>query len=116
MEVKASHRFADISPRKARLVVDLVRGQRVDEALETLRITRKRASGFIVKVMRAAAAAADDRHDLDIKSLRISRIWVDGGPVRRKFWARPRGMWARKLRRTSHINVVLCEDAAAAEE
>lgn len=115
MEVVASHKFADIAPRKARLVADLVRGQPVEDALETLRLTRKRASGMIAKVVRAAAAAASEQHDVEADNLLVSRIWVDEGPMRRKFWARPRGMWARKLHRTSHIHIVLCDDEAAAD-
>lgn len=110
MEVKACHKFADISPRKARLVADLVRGQGVEDALDTLRVTRKRASVMIDKVVRAAVAAASDQHNLDAEDLSVARIWVDGGPMRRKFWPRPRGMWARKLHRTSHIHVVLSDE------
>ena len=110
MEVSACHRFARISPRKARLVADLVRGEPVNDALEVLRRTRKRASVFIEKVLRAAVAAASESHDVDAEDLTVRQIWVDGGPVRRTFWARPRGMWAPKRHRTSHIHVVLGDE------
>lgn len=110
MEVNACHRFADIAPRKARLVADLIRGAEVPEAIETLRLTRKRASGIVAKVVNAAAAAASDLHDLDPDELFVARVWVDEGPMRRKYWARPRGMFARKLHRTSHIHVVLSDE------
>lgn len=115
MEVVACHKFADIAPRKARLVADLVRGLPVEDALDTLRLTRKRASGMIAKVVRSAVAAASEQHDVDAESLRVSRVWIDEGPMRRKFWARPRGMWARKLHRTSHIHVVLTDDEDEAD-
>ena len=110
MQVSACHRFAKISPRKARLVVDLVRGEPVNEALEILRMTRKRASVFVEKVVRSAIAAAGENHDADAEDLMVEKIWVDSGPTRRTFWARPRGMWAPKLHRTSHIHVVLSDE------
>jgi len=110
MEVTACHRFAKIAPRKARLVADLVRGESVNSALEILRMTRKRASVFIEKVVRAAIASASENHDIDVDELTVSRIWVDAGPMRRTIWARPRGMWAVKRHRTSHIHVVLNDE------
>lgn len=110
MEVSASHKFADIAPRKARLVADLIRSKDVEDALHTLRLTRKRASVMIDKVVRAAVASASEQHNVDSENLNVARIWVDPGPMRRKFWARPRGMWARKLHRTSHIHVVLSDE------
>jgi len=107
MEVSACHRFAKIAPRKARLVADLIRGEPVNGALDILRVTRKRASVFIEKVVRAAVAAAGEDHEVDAEDLIVLRIWIDEGPARRTIWARPRGMWAAKRHRTSHIHVVL---------
>ncbi len=115
MEVKVAHRFAKISPRKVRLVVDLIRGQTVDDALNVLRLTRKRASPMVTKLLRSAVAAASDRHDVEPEGLVVCRAWVDVGPTRYTWWARPRGMVARKRHRTSHINLVVAgtEDKAA---
>lgn len=116
MEVSASHRFAKMSPRKVRLVADLVRGTAVNDAFEALRMTRKRASVFIRKVVQSAVSAAAENHDVDPDDLMISRIWVDNGPMRRTTWARPRGMWALKRHRTSHIHVVLSDERAEGPE
>jgi len=107
MEIKVVHRFASISPRKARLVVDLIRGATVDDAFATLRLTRKRASSMINKLLRSAVASAAEQHDVEPEELIISRAWVDGGPTRTKWWARPRGMVAQKRARTSHINLIV---------
>jgi large subunit ribosomal protein L22 len=107
MEVKVAYRYASISPRKARLVVDLVRGARVEDALNTLRLTRKRASEMVNKLLRSAVATAAERFDASPEDLVISGAWVDAGPVRKGWWARPRGMAARLHYRTSHINLVV---------
>jgi len=107
MELKVAYRFASISPRKARLVVDLVRGERVDDALNTLRLTRKRASEMVSKLLKSAVATAAERFDAEPEELVISKAWVDAGPVRKGWWARPRGMAARLRYRTSHINLVV---------
>lgn len=107
MEVKVAYKFASVSPRKARMVVDLVRGERVEDALNTLRMTRQRASAMVNKLLRSAVATAAERYDADPEALVISKAWVDEGPTRKGWWARPRGMAARLLYRTSHINLVV---------
>jgi len=118
MEVKVSHRFATISPRKARLVVDLIRGVGVDDALNILRLTRKRASSMVTKLLRSAVASAGERFDVEADGLFVKRAWVDVGPTRKGWWARPRGTAARLRHRTSHINLVVAteEDKSAEEE
>jgi len=116
MEVKVAHRYAKISPRKARLVIDLIRGTAVDDAFNTLRMTRKRASSMVEKLLRAAVATAGDRHDAEPEGLSISRAWVDGGPTRRSWWPRPRGMVANKIHRTSHIHLVITDKSPEENE
>ena len=117
MEVKAAHRFAKISPRKARLVIDLIRGVSVDEALNRLRLAGRRASPMVAKVLRSAVATAAEREDLEPEDLVVARAWVDAGPMRYTWWARPRGATARKRHRTSHIHVVIATpEAPEAEE
>ncbi len=116
MEVKVAHKYASISPRKARIVVDLLRGERVNDALNTLRLTRKRGSAMIGKLLRSAVASAAERYDADPEELVISRAWVDPGPVRKGWWARPRGMAARLRYRTSHINLVVSTPEEDEEE
>jgi len=107
MRFRSIHRFAPISPRKARLVIDLIRHKDINEALEVLKFTRKRASFLIEKVVRAAMAAADDTGDVDVDALIVSDARVDGGPTRAGRLPRARGMATKILHRTSHITVEL---------
>jgi len=111
MEFKSCYKYARISPRKARYVIDLVRGKSVNDALRILRVTHKRASYMIDKVIRAAIAAANENLDVDVDSLYVTQALVDAGPTRKWQRTRPRGMSARILKRTSHISVVLSEKA-----
>lgn len=115
MEFRASHRFAPISARKARLVVDLVRGRPVNQALEVLAVTNKRASGMTSKVIKAALAAAEDREDVevDLNRLYVARAWVDEGPDLPgfRYVAGPRGRYMPIRVRRSHICVALEESA-----
>jgi len=87
------------------LVADLIRKRGVNEALDILRFTRKRASSMIEKVLRAAIAAADEHGDVDVDSLIVSDARVDGGPMRYGWLPRARGMATRIRHRTSHITV-----------
>ena len=107
MKFVSTHRFAPMSPRKARLVIDLIRGKGINEALNTLRFTRKRAAPMIYKVVRAAMAAAEEDPDVDVDSLKVSLARVDGGPTRKGRLPRPRGMATPLLFRTCHIRVEL---------
>jgi len=107
MKFVSTHRFAPMSPRKARYVIDLIRGKGINEALNTLRFTRKRAAPMIYKVMRAAMAAAEENPDVDVDTLRVSLACVDGGPTRKGRLPRPRGMATMLLFRTCHIRVEL---------
>ena len=113
MEFRASHRFAPISARKARLVVDMVRGRPVNQALEVLAVTNKRASGMTSKVIKAALAAAEDREDVevDLNRLYVARAWVDEGPDLPgfRYVAGPRGRYMPIRVRRSHICVALEE-------
>lgn len=107
MDFKASGKYVEISPRKVRYVVDLIRGKSANNALGILRFTNKRASYAIDKVLRAAIAGANENLDVDIDSLRIKEIRVDGGPVRKWFRPRARGVSSMIKRRTSHISLIL---------
>ena len=111
---RATHKFARITARKARPVMDLVRGRGVNEALNTLRFVHRRAAPMISKVIRSALANAGQDLDVDVNSLVVSDARVDDGPLMggRYRW-RPRAMGRvypiRK--RTSHISIVLEEMA-----
>jgi len=107
MEFSASHRHAPLSARKARLVVDLIRGKHVNDALQILRSTPKRAAYFVDKVLRSAMANADQSLEAEMDQLRVARAWVDEGRTMRKGQARARGRGVIIRGRTCHINIVL---------
>lgn len=109
MQAKAVARHIRISPRKARLVIDLVRGKSVNEALAILRFTPKRASYHIAKVVQSAAANAEHNYNLNRDALVISQAFVDPGPTWKRFHPRQRGQAFPILKRTSHITVVVAE-------
>ncbi len=108
MAFSAKHRFARIAPRKARLVADLIRGRKVDDALTLLRFSKKRASVFIEQVIKSAVANATEG-DADARLLVISNCTVDPGPVIKRFQPKDRGKAYSIMKRTSHINVQVDE-------
>ncbi len=108
MEVSATWRFVRVSPQKARLVADLVRGLDASDALDLLRRTNKRAAGRILKVLESAVANADDR-GADVDDLKVARIAVNEGPRMRRMRAAPRGRPAPYRHRLAHIVVTVSE-------
>jgi large subunit ribosomal protein L22 len=107
MEFSAKHRYANMSPRKLRQVADLVRGKHVNDALQILRRTNKRASAMIDKVLRSAITNADESLEADMENLRVKESYVNEGPTRKRWRFRARGRADQELHRTSHINIVL---------
>ena len=110
MDFRVTHRFARISPRKARAVIDLVRDHTVDAALQMLRRTPQRAAGMVDKVMRSAVANAADQAAVDSDSLYVSGAWVNDGPRIRRGRPGPRGLWRPFKKRTCHITVVISSE------
>lgn len=102
---KASHRFARISARKARYVMDLVRNQPVEQALEVLRFTNRRAAPMIAKVVKSAVANAIQEGGADPESLVVAKAYVDEGPTWKRWRPRARGMAYPILKRTSHLSI-----------
>lgn len=100
-----------VSPRKARLVVDLVRGKRVDTALGVLAATPNKTAPVLHKLIMSAAANASDQSSVDIDDLYIKRAWVDEGRVLKRFMPRAQGRATPIRKRHSHITVVLDEVA-----
>lgn len=98
-----------ISARKVRLVVDLIRGKSLAEALAILRLTPKAASVPVSKVVKSAAANAEHNNKLDKNKLYIKKIVVDEGPTMKRFLPRAKGRAGSIFKRTSHITVVLAE-------
>ena len=105
MEVAAVYRYAKISPQKARLVADQVRGKSAEYASQLLKFSPKKASNLIGKVLHSAIANAEHNEGADVDSLRISQIFVDEGPTMKRFHARARGRGNQILKRSCHITV-----------
>ena len=109
MEAVAKHKFARISPQKARLVADLIRGKGVAKALEILTFSDKKAAVLVKKVLESAIANAEHNAGLDIDDLSVAKIFVDEGPVMKRIMPRAKGRADRILKRSSHITVVVAE-------
>jgi large subunit ribosomal protein L22 len=109
MPFKASHRFARVSPRKARLLMDLIRGRNVDDALTLLRFAKQRSSGMIEQVVRSAVANANEGEVSPRGTLFVAKAWVDPGPVIKRFQPKDRGKAYPIKKRTSHLVVTVDE-------
>ncbi len=107
METRARARFVRISPRKARLVVDMVRGKNAEKALNILALSPKKAARIVTKLLDSAVANATRDGTADVDSLFIKRIFVDQGPTLKRFRARAMGRGTRIKKRTSHLTVIL---------
>ena len=110
MQVSAKLTYIRITPQKARLVADQIRGKTVDRALEILTFSPKKASRIIKKVLDSAIANAEHNEGADIDELKVSKVHVDDGPTHRRFQARAKGRAAKILKRTSHITVQVSDD------
>jgi large subunit ribosomal protein L22 len=109
MEVKARLRFARIAPRKARLVADLIRGKRSEEALNVLNFTKKAAAKILIKLLKSAIANATQKKTIDIDRLYVKQIMVDQGPTMKRYQSRALGRATTIRKRTSHIHIILDE-------
>jgi len=104
MEAKAILRNARIAPRKVQIVLDLIRGKDYEVALATVQHTPKAASEYLEKLLKSAAANAENNHNMDKNNL-----YVCPGPIMKRFMPRAQGRSYRILKRTSHVTVVLKE-------
>ncbi|QHE59736.1 50S ribosomal protein L22 [Rossellomorea vietnamensis] len=109
MQAKAVARTVRIAPRKVRLVVDLIRGKQVGEAVAILKHTPKAASPVIEKVLKSAIANAEHNFDMDINSLVVTGAYVNEGPTLKRFRPRAMGRASQINKRTSHITLVVSE-------
>jgi large subunit ribosomal protein L22 len=110
MEARAKARYVRVTPRKARRVVDLIRGMPADEAQAALAFAPQSASDPVGKVLASAIAnAGQSTGRADASSLVVSRAWVDEGPTLKRFRPRAQGRGARILKRTSHITVIVSD-------
>ena len=109
MEARAHLRYARIAPRKVSVVLDLIRGEDLDKALAILQNTPKAASELLYKLVKSAAANAENNHNMDKNNLYVAECFVTPGPTLKRVMPRAQGRAFRILKRTSHITVVLKE-------
>jgi large subunit ribosomal protein L22 len=109
VEVKARAKFIRTSPRKARMVTELVNGRGIEEALNILAFTKRAPAKIITKLLKSAVANADQMKNIDVDTLFIKQITVDQGPTMKRYRPRAMGRATMIRRRMSHITVVLEE-------
>ncbi len=110
METKAVGKYVRTTPQKVRMIIGGLKGKPVQMALSHLKFMPQKSAKLVEKVLRSAIANADHNKNLDVDTLVVRNIFVDQGPVLKRFRPRARGRGARILKRTSHITVVVAEE------
>ncbi|HJM82188.1 MAG TPA: 50S ribosomal protein L22 [Nitrospinota bacterium] len=116
IDARATLRFFRISPQKTRIVANMIRGMRAEEAVKTLAFSKRRSARVLLKLLKSAIANAEERNVEDTEILDISEIWVGQGPVQRRYLSRARGRVDVLRKPTSHVTIVLKEDLEAKRE
>lgn len=109
MEITAKTRHIRISPRKLRLVSDLIRGEMVSTAMNTLKFTTKRGAKIMYKTLMSAVANAENRGTIDTDNLYVKKVWVDEGATMKRFMPRAQGRATVIRKRLSHLHMILEE-------
>lgn len=109
MEAKAVAKYIRVSPRKARQVVDLIRGKSIQDAYTILKFTPNKGAELIEKVLKSAVSNAEHNYEMDIDSLVVSRCYIDQGPTLKRFKPRAMGRADVMRKRSSHITVIVSE-------
>lgn len=109
MEAKAHLKYARISPRKVKIVLDLIRGKDVAQAMAILKNTPKSASENLTKLLRSAVANAENNFNMDASKLYVSECFVCPGPILKRIMPRAQGRAFRILKRTSHVTITVKE-------
>ncbi len=112
MEIRAVAKDIGVSPRKVRLLVDMVRGKKVEEALTALKFTPSPSARIVAKVIKSAAANAESVFQLSPEDLKVIRIYADEARTLKRFRARSRGRASHILKRSSHITVIVSEQVS----
>jgi large subunit ribosomal protein L22 len=112
MQVAAKLKYARISPQKCRLIADMVRGEPVGKALNTLKFTPKKGAELVLKVLESAIANAENNLSADVDELKVQAITIDAAPVMKRFAARAKGRGTRIWKRNSHIIVTVGDGKA----
>ncbi len=103
----ATAKYVRVTPRKAKIVVDLIRGKQVDQALAILAYTPKSAAPYVEKLLNSAIANAENNLELDRASLYVAEVYANQGPTLKRYWARSHGRADMIKKHTSHITIVL---------
>ena len=109
MEAKAHLKYARISPRKVKIVLDLIRGKDVAQAMAILKNTPTSASAYLTKLLRSAVANAENNFNMDASKLYVSECFVCPGPILKRIMPRAQGRAFRILKRTSHVTITVKE-------
>ncbi len=109
MEARAILKYARISPRKVKIVLDLIRNQDADKAMAILKFTPKAACEYLEKLLASAIANAQNNHDMDVSKLYVAECFVDPGPTLKRIRPKDHGRAHRILKRTSHVTLILRE-------
>jgi large subunit ribosomal protein L22 len=109
MEARAVAKYIRISPRKVRLIMDQIRGKKVEEALHMLSFAPQKGAFVLTKLINSAVANAEQNLSMDVDKLYIKRVFADEGPTFKRFRARAMGRATRIRKRTSHLTVILDE-------
>ena len=109
MEARATHKYARISPRKVKIVNDLIRNKPVGVAMGILNNTPKAASELLIKVLKSAIANAETNHNMNVDKLYVAEAYANPGPILKRIMPRAHGRAFRINKRTSHITLVLKE-------
>ena len=107
METRAAAKYIRISPRKVRLVMDQLRGKKVEEALNLLNFAPQKSAYLVKKLLSSALANAEENSEIDVDTLFIKSIYADEGPTLKRFRPRAMGRATRIRKRTSHLTVIL---------
>ncbi|MCB0417776.1 MAG: 50S ribosomal protein L22 [Bdellovibrionaceae bacterium] len=109
MEVSAKLRFARITPQKMRLVANLAKGLPVDKAGYQLKFSQKKGGLLLSKLLDSAVANAREKGGIDVDNLYVKNVFVDAGPIMKRFMPRAMGRATQILKRTSHVTLILDE-------
>jgi len=109
LEAKAVEKFIRISPRKLRYVADAIRAKKVDDAVDLLTFTTKKAALIIRKAVQSAAANATENHKMNEDDLVVEKIFINEGPILKRFRPRARGRATKIRKRTSHLTVIVSD-------
>jgi large subunit ribosomal protein L22 len=113
METRATTRHVRIAPRKARLVVDLIRGRKVEDAIGVLEFSPKKAAQIVAKTLKSAIANAEATQNIDVDTLYVKAVYVNAGVTQKRFLPRAHGRATKLRKRSAHVTVVVDEKKKA---